>query len=133
VYLGPGADVPLNLVDLHVLVIPETNQMGRASRTHQTSMGLQIEIECVGMGDNRVNDRASRLDRRSAGQTLKFHLQMIEQLTKFPDLSFSCGFLAKKRIECLLAQMMTGSSISVSAFPVTIIIVALDLQHSFGL
>ena len=28
--------------------------------------------------------------------------------TKLPDLSLSVGFLAKKRIECLLAQMMTA-------------------------
>jgi len=36
--------------------------MGRTSGTDQTSMGLQVEIESVRMGHDRIDDRTSRLD-----------------------------------------------------------------------
>jgi hypothetical protein len=53
--------LPLDLVHLEVLIVPKTNQMGRASGTDQTSMGLQVEVESVGVGNDRVNDCTSRL------------------------------------------------------------------------
>ena len=44
--------LPLNFVYLEVLIVPKTDQMGRASGTNQTSMGLQVEIERVGVGND---------------------------------------------------------------------------------
>lgn len=53
--------LPLNLIDLEVLIVPETDQVGRAGGTDQTGVGLQVEIECIGVGNDRINDRTSRL------------------------------------------------------------------------
>ena len=74
-------------------------------------MSLQVEVEGVRMGNLLVDNETGRLKTRrfQGGESAKvFMLSHARRQTKLPDLSLSAGFLAKKRIECLLAQMMTA-------------------------